>query len=170
MTSRDAKRIPPKPEEGCISIRETSPPVPPSITDDNAWKGVSIKDIEAFMLSISDPHAPSPGYENTLWFCVDDKGLADGTCIVAERHCDLDAEPIEYTDRWDKVRVPWGEVSLMQANLEIGNMAFEEFCGGDEPDAERWWVKGEELGEDISVENAGKRREAIEEFERCGQA
>jgi hypothetical protein len=169
VTSRDAKSIPPNPE-GRNSISGTSPPVPPSITNDNAWKGASIKDVEAFMLSISDPDAPNPSYESTLWFCVDDKGLADGTCIVAERHCDLEAEPIKYSDKWNKVRLPWGEVSLMQANLEIGNMAFDEYCDGNEPDAEGWWVKGDELGEDISEENVRKRNETVEEFKRCDRA
>lgn len=168
MTSRDAKNIPPKPEDR-DSIGGTSPPVPPSITNDNAWKGASIKDIEAFMLSISDPDV-NPGYENTLWFCVDDKGLADGTCIVAERHCDSEAEPIKFSDKWNKVRLPWGEVSLMLANLEVANMDFEDFCDGNEPDEEGWCIKSDELREDISEENVRKRRETIEEFERNGQA
>ena len=168
MTSRDAKSIPPKPEDR-ICIGGTSPLVASSITNDNAWKGANIKDIEAFMLSISDPDA-NLGYESTLWFCVDDKGLADGTCIVAERHCDFEAESIKFSDKWNKVRLLWGEVGLMQANLEVENMDFVEYCEGNGPDAESWWVKSDELGEVISTENVRKRRETIEEFERHGRA
>ncbi|KAK4495045.1 hypothetical protein PRZ48_013372 [Zasmidium cellare] len=149
----------------------------------NEWAGASVQDVEKWVLSYDDTGID--GNDISLLLILDAQGLQDRTCIVAERHVewDYDADPpapIPKADRekqheFNKYRAPWDETYIVFANLNIGNMDFEDYAddegeeGEEGPDAEGWWrFKG--LGSDLSEEQIQKREEVVRRFEEEGMA
>lgn len=152
--------------EGMGEIKGTSPPIGPDF--ENAWAGCNLTEVEEFVLDTArNADERQLGFNTSLYFCLDNEGLEEGTCIVAERGFDDDAE--EHTNEFRKVRVPWAEVSAMHANLDIANADFEDYCDEEGGDASGWWTYGN-MGPDISEEKLRKREQVVQEFERNGTA
>ena len=124
--------------QGESSVQETVPPVQPDFY--NGFKGLPLEEIEAFTLDLNK-NSENEGVNSSLFVLLDEQGVQDKTCIVAQRHFNSDDESEEesneesrelYADHFDKVRVPWAEVYSMWCNLDIANMDFQDFCDEDE--------------------------------------
>ncbi|KAF2170404.1 hypothetical protein M409DRAFT_51449 [Zasmidium cellare ATCC 36951] len=148
----------------------------------NEWSGASIQDIERYVLD----HEPTgiDGNEISLFLILDCQSLRDRTCIIAERYTEWndDADPPEKFPKEDrekqyefnKYRAPWDETYICFANLNIGNMDFEDFADDDEgeedvgADGEGWWTfRG--MGSDLTEEQVGRREGVVRRFEGEGK-
>lgn len=104
----------------------------------NAWSGASISEVEAFALQASIC------VFSGLILVLDDEGVKERTVILAERAIVYEedgAKSVEerqvVLDEFNKVRVPWYEVTDMAMNLWVANMGFEEFAASHEEKAYR---------------------------------
>jgi len=144
---------------------ETSPPIPVGL--ENSWAGAPLEDVEAYCLDLdrNDLKSANPH----LYLVVDSQGLQDQTCILGERACKWEEDPITYADHYKKMRLPWEEAYLTWCNLDISNMNFEEFTEEADVDYEetitrRWWTyRSVNSGPDLSDE---KRQERDRELDR----
>lgn len=122
-----------------LTSSNVTPTIPPYPVDaSNEWQNSTLEEIESFVLRLNK----SEGLEqslvnNSVYILLDEKGLADKTCIVGERK--FDNETDEQMDAFDKARVPWEEVHTMWANLDIANMNFDDYCDDDEGCDENFW-------------------------------
>lgn len=106
----------------------------------NQWQGVSLREIEQFMLQ--NPREKDTGQR--LFTVLDDQGVQDETVIIARRRINSDfreqPQASLYLDEYQKTRVPWIEAHSMLCNLELANMDFEDFVDDDSGDGEGWWI------------------------------
>lgn len=101
---------------------------------ENVWLGASILEVEEFVQDIADStdsdlqaEGRAARGEPALFILLDDEGVANKSCVVAERCSDHDEDWEPFG--WMKVRVPWTDVQAVWVNLEVGNMGFvEDFC------------------------------------------
>lgn len=158
-------------------LPSTTPGDIPAESFTNEWAGASIQDIESYVLSADNTGVDGNGI--SLFLILDDQGIRDKTCIVAEAYTewDDDANPprrIPKEDReqqydFNKFRAPWSETHSVWANLNIANMDFGDFADEDEgADDEGWWTF-QGVGEDLSEENRQKKEEALRRFEEEGK-
>lgn len=123
----------------------TSAPVAEDLI--NEWSGASMADVEAFCLEVDRKRAEEGDDFRImgrahLFVVLDEEGLnitgggkdegAQGTCILAQRKIDWDAEPLAYPEKFDKARLPWCQIYLTWCNLVIGNMGWDDFITGEE--------------------------------------
>lgn len=159
ITVRNGLAIWPAEPDRHSNLQPTKPPV--SATFENGWVGANISDVNTFMLD----NAPDP--PGSVHMILDDKGVDEGTVIVAERTYDDEAE--ERTREFNKMRVPWQEAGCVWMNLDIGNVGFEEYCdeerGGDEDGFWEYDVGGADIANE---EDKVRRDEKIAEYERDG--
>ena len=154
------------------NVTATTPPHPEDCL--NMWQASSLSEVESFMLNVSNRyHGTADSKISTSNFILlDSKRLEEKTCIVGEHH--YDGEANTWIDAFNKVRVPWQEVHSMWANLDVGNMPFEEFCVDEEGcDEDHWWrwddsENGPSLG--LSEELRAMREDAIQKMKEKGAA
>ncbi|KAM0723090.1 hypothetical protein Q7P37_001290 [Cladosporium fusiforme] len=131
------------------SDEEEQETVPPLQSLDNAWSGSNIANVEAFMLAQNKRLSTNPC--SCFYIALDDDGVATETCIIGERVMDKREEDDSgssdktnersaasrhyFTDRFQRMRVPWEEAQNIWVNRDVGNMDFEDFTQGQEPDA-----------------------------------
>ncbi|OQO09127.1 hypothetical protein B0A48_06018 [Cryoendolithus antarcticus] len=157
-----------------LEVDPLNPALVPISLEDNAWTGASISDIESYMLDISRvDEKQRPDTDAGLFLIIDDQGVTDGTAIILEHRYedDEDADEVgaERVTGFNKVRVPWEEVNDIFVNLEIANMNFDEFCGGEDGDEDGWFeYEYESIGMDLSDENREVREVEIRRLREEG--
>lgn len=145
--------------DGTFQLQSTEPPV--SATFANGWDGAEISEINTFMLD----NAPDP--PGSVHMILDDKGIEDGTVIVAEQRYNDEAE--EKTKDFNKMRVPWQEAGCVRANLDIANVGFEEYCDQEKgADEDGFWDYNVGDADIASEEDKAKRDGEIEKWETEG--
>ncbi|KAK7923979.1 GroES-like protein [Apiospora marii] len=158
----------------------TKPDLRPPVS--NAWAGASLSTIETFVQATwaLDGHA----LDRTLYLVIDDEGLRDKTCILAERIRSYEEKPSgDLETRWsgvhdyNRVRMPWNRATCMFNNLAIANMGFEDFIEDNDSDDNlelptadgqgRWWtaVDGES---DMTAEEKQNEAEELARLEKEG--
>ena len=148
-------------------MKPTSAPVEPGLV--NEWTGASIADVEAFCLDLDK--SDIKGLNTHLFVALDAGGLGDKTCVLAERVIDWDADPLEYPEEFNKARVPWYQMYLSWANLDISNVGWDEMMESDEPNEDGWWeFNSDDSGEYLSEEKKRLRDEEISRLEGEGKA
>ena len=152
-------------------VHATTPPCPEDAS--NEWQNSALDEVESFVLTIDNDYESDGRTVNTsIYILLDSKGLEDETCIVGERR--FDDETGEHVNAFNKVRVPWDDVHIMWANLEIANVGFEEYCDQIQGcDEEFWWrwvelKKGSVLG--LDDERQEMKDEAFRKLEEEGKA
>ncbi|KAK4609226.1 hypothetical protein CLAFUW4_14239 [Fulvia fulva] len=142
-----------------------------SLTADNftnEWKGASLSDVETWMLEAT---RQDPTGDPSLWILLDDEGVEQQTCILAERRMPednygMDPKP---TFTLNKIRLSWEEVYSPWCNLDIANMSFDEFTA-DGPDAEGWWEYDSSSSSDLPDEKKQERDNEVQRLKEEGKA
>lgn len=169
-------------ESGQLDQRKHPPETkPPLQSVSNDWAGTDIEDVEAYVneLRARDMKHANP----SLFVLLDEQGISDKTCVVAQivfdQDADVDAGEEFRLDVYNKVRVPWDQTYIVWCNLDIGNAGFEEYTeegqnrqiGLDEDERKKkqqdegmWWTcyTMETL---LSDENRGERDAEIAALE-----
>lgn len=141
----------------------------------NEWAGASVKDIEKYVLDAGD--TGNDGSSISLFLILDEEGIQDSTCIIAEEHTEWDydkmqriaKDKMEAKHDFNKVRVPWHETQTMWCNLDIGNMDWEDFVDEDKgPDEEGWWTFAGEwvVLDEEHAERRGKELRRLQDEEK----
>ena len=82
----------------------------------NQWKDASLREIETFVVELHKAMGEIPAkLQTSIFVIVDEKGMQDKTCIVAERVYDDDEE--RRLDVFNKTRLPWDQTYVMWCNL-----------------------------------------------------
>ncbi|KAH9904204.1 hypothetical protein F4778DRAFT_86392 [Xylariomycetidae sp. FL2044] len=167
VTTKDASELQLENDERFV--KSTIPPVPQDISNNNAWRGAKLEEIEAYALELS--RSDTRTVSSSIYLVLDDEGVRDRRVVLGERAYDDDEDKL--TDVFQKTRVPWDEAYTVWCNLDIANMGFEDYCDeGAGADENGWWQYNEEDGgADItSDENKAKRDEEIQKLEKQGRA
>lgn len=143
----------------------------------NEWAGASVQEIERYVLEADSTGID--GNEISLFLILDEQGVRDHTCIIAEAYDEWDdeADPpkkIPKEDReakydFNKYRAPWDETQIVYVNLNIANQGFEDFADEDEgADEEGWWTfQGH--GSLLDEEQVQHRERELKKFEEEGK-
>lgn len=104
----------------------------PEISGPSDFAGKSIDDTRDFMVSHESQLLKIEALAS-LWLILDQEGLENMTALLVERVFDGSiGERGEHTNKWMGVRLKCEEAWIMEANLSVGNMGFEEFCDVDD--------------------------------------
>jgi hypothetical protein len=132
---------------------------------ENAWNGAKLKDVEAYCMDLRQSDDEQKGAN--LFVVLDSVGIEDKTCILASLPDEYHENPGAFRGRYDKVRVPWGDLYSIWSNLDIANMNFEEFVEEEEGDQQGWFTYQSIFGDDNDdVRKAGlkKRNKKIDHW------
>jgi len=151
-----------------IQPDEEGTPIPLDHLPQNAWTGASLEVIEAYCLDLkrdNNDEQKSAG----LSVVIDPEGLENNNCVLASMSDEFHENPGARRERYDKIRVPWDDVYTIWCNLDIANMNFEEFVGGDEGD-EQGWFRYQSIfeGDDEHREGLERKDMKVEEWRRLG--
>ncbi len=119
--------------------KETSLPVPPSL--DNGWAGARLDEVEEFVTDQRLHHGVE-AVNQTMYFVVDERGMADETCVlgVLRYEDDSSGDEGECGRRYDRVRMPWDEAEIVLVNVGVGNMELRDFVDREKgADENGWW-------------------------------
>lgn len=141
----------------------TSPPVPENV--ENAWKGASLEEVEEYLFELDKEHPDktNPHANSYLYIAVDEEGLKNETCVLAERVIEWDDDPLTYPRMFNRTRLSWDETYLSWCNLNISNIGWDEFMEEEEEGKRGGWWTYKSGEPDLSE---AKRKERDEEIER----
>ncbi|KAF1351379.1 hypothetical protein BDV97DRAFT_369020 [Delphinella strobiligena] len=150
-------------------VSETAPPV--IDLPANKWAGKSVQDVESFALANCDwKNWKGEGRQLHIPVIVDEQGMNDGTCVLLNLVFDGEREPMQFLDRYYRVRLPWAGTYIAWCNLDIANMNFEEFCDEEKGDTGDGWWEYKAPGPYEDGEVARKRAIALKALEKLGHA
>lgn len=163
VTVRNALAIWPTEEEQWVGAEPTQFPISGSFG--NAWAGVEISEVEEFLLDASSD------YQGHIWMLLDDKGVEDGTVVVAEREFDYETDEVEVgmTKKFNKTRIPWDEAMITCVCLFIGKVSWCELVDEEKGvEGDRWWEYNHGNEGIVDDESKKARDETIEEWSKEG--
>jgi len=106
---------------------------------ENAWTAADLEDIEAYCLHLRQVENDEQlGID--LFVVIDFFGIKNKTCILASMPDNYYENPETFWGRYEKIRVPWGDLYIIWCNLNIANMNFEEFVEEEEGDEQGWFT------------------------------
>jgi len=98
--------------------------IPLESLSESAWTRADIQGIEGYCLDLNQYGDEGQKGAN-LFVVIDSEGAKNKICILASLADDSREALGIGCGRYDKVRVPWGDVYMIWCNLEIANMDFE---------------------------------------------
>lgn len=138
--------------------------VPPmALPTRNFFANKSLANINSFVRS-NEAEMDDLKILTEQWVVIDQEGLGNETCIVM--HQDLDEKTMEKLNTFSALRISCSQAHAMMANLDVGNMDFEEWAdmgAGVQADGLYKWVgpPKEADPEDVELEkDIEMRREA----------
>lgn len=129
------------------------------------WQGVSIEEVEEFML-----RKGKEGGQTSLFAVLDDKGVQDETIIIVKRRINPDAEKFLWLDEYQKTRLPWIEAHSMFCNLDLANMDFEDFVDEESRNSQGWYTYTPIEPAEHYAEYLSKRDEVVKELKKLDLA